>query len=177
MKILGSLIHYNLSGIFLLLVCKSNNFSKETCLIICFINVERKMMRYLLYKLHIHIKTESWCQNWIKKFYFIFLFQENRTIRSFKSILWVVCALWMTLLLNKIVGFVQWNRIIQYEGIFFFKTILKIYFSKVHITLLSKPIDYWACAFLVEKTENIIYFEISCNRFGVDREAFFWVLA
>lgn len=45
MKILGSLIHYNLSGIFLLLAHKSDNFSNETCLIICFINTERKMMR------------------------------------------------------------------------------------------------------------------------------------
>lgn len=33
MKILGSLINYNLSGVLLLLACKSDNFSDETCLI------------------------------------------------------------------------------------------------------------------------------------------------
>lgn len=45
MKILGNLMHYNLSGIFMLLTCKRDNFSNETCLIIYFINMERKMMR------------------------------------------------------------------------------------------------------------------------------------
>lgn len=47
-------MHYNLSGIFLLLVCKSENFSNATCLIFCFINIERKIMRWILYVTHSH---------------------------------------------------------------------------------------------------------------------------